>query len=148
MKTLPLLNAVLIYGSNRYPVVRSALVPLPDFDFDDIECCLFRALAVMSNQSGGHPMNEPRLSVYVGETYVTVSGNGYSLAWGVPPEPPKDQTSANVQEWAMQFIDTVAVTNYPWGVVTDQYGEGWIRAKQTFPKQQPSEQAPSLRWRK
>ncbi len=121
-----LIQAVLLYGSSRYPVEANDTLPLPlEFDFNAPEECARKVLAVMSNASGGHKLANCRLRIHRGRKTASITCSGGYARYREDSTP----FAFNVEQ-AMQFDAECEV--YELGAVsTDQYGEGWKRARWT-----------------
>jgi hypothetical protein len=126
--TLSFLSAKLFYGRlSAYPVEKNIHNPFEDFDLNDIEGSVFRAVAIMSHASGGHKLSEIQISI-VNESYVFINGNGFNVSFGVRPEQPTDFSDAALKAyWEAEKNNTRRIV-YDWSVQADQYGNGHTRA--------------------
>lgn len=155
---LKLKKASLIYGMRRYPIAPNPTAPLQDFDFEHKEECVYHTMAVLSNQSGGHELNSARLYIAKDRSYVRLSGNGFEAVWGQmkPLTIPPGATTEEIAALANEQIAFWEAENVPFGVASDQYGEGWKRARRTPAKPfNPLEvekattvEKPTPRWRR
>lgn len=118
--------ARLSYGSSQYPVERNETTPLPEaFDFENAEECARLICAVMSNASGGHTIRDCKVRVDPIRRTANITGNGIHVFYR--PEVPHPLTKENF-EAEIARIDALPRLELG-SVVTDQYGEGWKRAR-------------------
>jgi hypothetical protein len=118
-----LVSATIYYGSQPYPVRPNATTPVPEtFDFNDVEGCARKVFAVMSNASGGHMIHDCRVHVHHGRQTASLVGNGVAVHYA-----PLNRSKLTVAE-ALQAMEE-RITIQLGRVTTDQYGNGWQRAK-------------------
>ena len=125
-----LITAALTYGMRPYPVVPTDVTPLPvEFDFNDPSACGKLIFAILSNASGGHVLANCRLRIHREKRVASLSSSG-AYARYRPSALPFGFTA----EEALKFDSECEVFEFG-RVVTDQYGEGWKRARWTTPDQ-------------
>lgn len=129
--TYPLNCANLFYSRQRIPVQRSDGLPLPDFDPFRPEETAFQTMAIMSNASGGFTLRGAVLRVYRDQEFASLIGPGYSVFWGN-----RDAFRRIEGETAEQMVArhdamyrNALEMQIPYGVASDQYHEGWKRAR-------------------
>jgi hypothetical protein len=129
MTSSTLFRAAICYGrySNEYLVERGALHPLPaEFDFAQPAECARLILAVMSNAAGGHTLRDCRVFYSMERRTACVSASGAYARYSPAFRPPM-----TVEE-ATRIVHE-SVTIQLGSVTTDQYGEGWKRARWNEP---------------
>lgn len=115
--------ANLNYGSTGVKVKPSEITPLPlVFDFDNAEACARQIFAIMSNASGGFQLNNCTLRLHRGRKSANLTCNGTHIYYADESQP-----KLGVEDLIQmtQEVETFKLGS----VVTDQYGEGWKRAK-------------------
>ena len=122
-------EAKLTYGVRAYPVEKNEhFSPFEDFDpKGDLMEQVFKAIAMMSNASGGHTLRDAKVRVH--PTFVSIIGNGFSIKWGEVD--PTVRAIANIEQRAIEvsrIFNESVVYDVPFAVRTDQYGDGWKRA--------------------
>lgn len=115
-------TASLMYGSAIYPVDDHPAMPA-EFDFDNPIECAKLVLACLSNASGGHQLQRCKLAIDPVRRTANIVANG-AHAFFSPGNLPKFTT---IQDACAAVERTI--THELGTVVTDQYGEGWKRAK-------------------
>jgi hypothetical protein len=117
--------ATISYGASLYPVRPNEVSPLPaEFDFSDAEACARRIFAIMSNASGGHTLRGCKVRIHAERQTANLTANGCHVFYA--PEQRQPLTPEEAVR-AMDECQTVELGN----VTTDQYGEGWKRARWT-----------------
>lgn len=123
MTSSTLFRAAICYGSNEYPVEAGPLHPLPpEFDFENPEACARLALAVLSNAAGGHTLRDCRVIYSLERRNAVVSASGAYARYSSP-----DRSALTVED-ALRIM-AESITIQLGSVRSDQYGEGWKRAK-------------------
>jgi hypothetical protein len=124
MEKIAVLNlAKLMYGKTGYSVEPNETLPLPEsFDFDNAEECARQICAIMSNASGGHTLIDCTLRVDYQDRTANITSSGMHVFYR-----PVDMPKIGVEEALAKMERIVTI---PLGTVaTDQYGDGWKRAR-------------------
>lgn len=115
--------SVLNYGSSVSSVRPSEFLPLPTtFDFNAPEECARKVFAIMSNASGGFTLRDCRLKIDRERQMANLTSSGCHVFYA-PIDRPKltvEQAIAADQRAEVFELGDVA---------TDQYGDGWKRAR-------------------
>lgn len=115
--------ARLVYGSSIYPVEPADHLPIPaEFDFDNAEECARKVLACLSNAAGGFAISNCKLHINPVRRIANITGRG-AHAYYAPDKLPKLSLKAALE--AAERTATIELGE----VSTDQYGDGWQRAK-------------------
>jgi hypothetical protein len=126
-------RAVLHYGSSSYPVERNEVSPLPEtFDFRNPEDCARKICAIMSNASGGHTIRECKVRVDPIRRTANITGSGIHVFYKPESYVPAAPITDDNMEAEIARIEDLPVLMLG-SVTTDQYGEGWKRARWTAP---------------
>lgn len=121
--TAALQIARLSYGSTSYAVTPNATLPLPTvFDFEHPEEAARQIFAIMSNASGGHPLRDCRVRIHAGRRTANLVANGAHVFYAPPVREKLTVEDALRIERETQVIQLGCVA-------TDQYGNGWKRAR-------------------
>lgn len=136
--TYALKSANLFYGRQRIPVERCEGLPLPDFDPLRPEDTAFQTMAIMSNASGGFTLRGAVLKVYADHAFASLVGPGYSVFWGEREAFRKREGETAEQLVARHdaMYQRALIMELPYGVATDQYHEGWKRARKVANQEQ------------
>ena len=124
--------AHLTYGTRIYPVRPNEVTPIPatiDPNAPDFLDTVRSIFAMMSNASGGHIIRTCKLSVWNGS--VNLSGDGVHVFYK-DPNAKKFAISTDDPEGVAAFVELVEKNRIVMelgSVVTDQYGDGWKRAR-------------------
>lgn len=122
---MQLVFASLMYGVRGYEVKPAAHLPLPEtFDFDNPEECAKLIFACMSNASGGHLLRDCKLKIHRGRQTANLTSSGCHVFYA-----PKDRAKLTVEQAIA--LEQEAEVFHLGSVATDQYGEGWKRARWT-----------------
>jgi hypothetical protein len=115
--------AKLSYGRSSYDVEPTSFLPLPQqFDFEHPEECARKIFAIMSNASGGHSLRDCKLAIIASRKTANLTCSGAHVFYA-----PDGLPTLTVDEALALHAQRV---EYKLGnVVTDQYGEGWKRAR-------------------
>lgn len=115
--------AHLNYGFTPCAVKPSESIPLPaQFDFDDVEGCARKIFALMSNASGGFLLRDCRVRIHRERKTANLTANGAHVYYADKSLPKLDV------EQAIQLMADSEVLDLG-SVRTDEYGDGWQRAK-------------------
>ena len=116
-------RATINYGTRQYHVAGEGTVPLPlQFDFADPEACARKVFAVMSNASGGHAFRDCKVRYHLGRRTANLTSSGCHVYYAddAAPKLDLDKIEAYMAECVTIELGTVS---------TDQYGDGWERAR-------------------
>lgn len=114
-------HAVLMYGSSVCPVRPNEGLPIPEvFDWGNPVECAKKIFAMMSNASGGHHLKDCKVSVNVEFGSANLFCNGAHIFYSYGRKYPLEEMMEKMKS---------TVTYDLGSVVTDQYGDGWKRAK-------------------
>lgn len=126
--------ATLSYGRRQTRVVPTTNVPIPTGL--DVRSPFFlthvrNILAMMSNAGGGHPVRNCKVSVF--RDSVNITGDGVHVFFKDPTVPPlekgaDDEETTRIFLEYMNTVEGEQVVTELGNVVTDQYGDGWMRA--------------------
>lgn len=125
----PFTKATLHYGAVSHVQVldNPELTPIGEFDTEkDLMDEVFRVMAIMSHAAGGHRLG--RATLQVNQTFVQLSGNGFSVLWGWRQQPHPECTVQERVDFIMKDLDRTEMHVVPFQVVATQYGRGWEQA--------------------
>lgn len=108
------------YGSTIIRVQRTVHLPLPEvFDFQNPIDCAKKAMAIMSNASGGFMIQGVKLRIHERHESANLTGNGAHVFWSAGHKLALEDAIKMHEESTLFELGTVS---------SDQYGGGWKRA--------------------
>lgn len=111
------------YGRGMYPVKPSDTLPLPTtFDFTNAEECARKVFAVMSNASGGFTLRDCKVRIDPEGRCANLTASGCHVFYNDETQPKLTIDQAVDRHLRSTIINLGDVS-------TDQYGNGWQRAK-------------------